>query len=178
MDDPAAISAKKILEAVDGIIDAIADNHRQTASLSVVGIANGGIGLGRHIATCLGAILDREVPYGTVDITFHRDDIGHQPITKISFPTELPFSVDDQTVILVDDVLFTGRTARAAINELFDQGRPAAIDLAVLVDRRQVLLPIAATYSGFTLSIPEDQIIQLTLDPEHLEDAELTVETN
>jgi pyrimidine operon attenuation protein/uracil phosphoribosyltransferase len=89
---------------------------------------------------------------GTLDISFHRDDIGRHPIPKEFEPSHIPAEVDGATIILVDDVLFSGRTVKAALDELFDHGRPAKVELAVLVDRGGRLLPVAADYTGLTLA--------------------------
>ena len=149
MDSISEITSSQIGDAIESMIEKILEKHRENTEVVVVGIANGGINLGQHLAEALEERWKREVPFGVVDITFQRDDIGLQPISKISLPTELPFSIDDKTVILVDDVLYSGRTARAALNELFDQGRPAAIEFLVLVHRQATRLPIQPDYFGF-----------------------------
>lgn len=171
----AEITSEHIAEAVDAMIQDILKKHRDNPEVVVVGIANGGIQLGTHIAQALTGHWGREVPFGVVDITFHRDDIGLQPISKISLPTELPFSIDDTTVILVDDVLYSGRTARAALNELFDQGRPAAIELCVLVHREATRLPIQPDYYGFRQKVDPDRKVTLDLEPGNLQSAQLTI---
>lgn len=170
------ITGKEITDALTALGRAVTDRHRDTENLAVVGIANGGIGLGTWLARHLETALNREVPFGVVDITFHRDDIGRQPITKISLPTELDFSIDDAVVLLVDDVLFSGRTARAAINECFDQGRPAVIELLVMFDRQCTRLPIRPDFAGFTRALPEEARVRLELDPDHPEEARILFE--
>ena len=125
---------------------------------ALVGIHTGGV----WIAERLRQRLDLTTPLGQLDIAFYRDDfsrIGIQPQVR---PSELPFDVDGRHLVLVDDVIHTGRTIRAALNELFDYGRPASIVLAVLVDRGGRELPIEANVAGSRLELPADQQIQLT----------------
>ena len=102
---------------------------------------------------------------GTLDISFHRDDIGRNPIPKEFAPTIIPHDVNGATVILVDDVLYSGRTVKAALDELFDHGRPTRVELAVLVDRGGRRLPVAAEYTGLTLSATETEKVVVNLDP-------------
>ena len=161
------IDSVAIAEAIDCMAQAIVRKHRQTTLLSVVGIANGGIALGKWLARELIRDGLPPVPYGTVDILFHRDDLRHKPIPKITFPTDLPFDIEGATIILADDVLFTGRTVRAAINEIFDQGRPHSIELAVLFDRASHCLPFCPDYCGFCKLVPEDKTVYTRLDQDN-----------
>ncbi|CAD85577.1 MULTISPECIES: bifunctional pyr operon transcriptional regulator/uracil phosphoribosyltransferase PyrR [Nitrosomonas] len=124
---------------------------------AIVGIHTGGAWLARRIHQALEIAL----PVGVLDISFYRDDyskIGLHPQVR---PSQLPFDAENSHIILVDDVLYTGRTVRAAVNELFDYGRPASIDLAVLVDRGGRELPIAARYTGEVLTLPENSMLEL-----------------
>jgi pyrimidine operon attenuation protein/uracil phosphoribosyltransferase len=100
-----------------------------------------------------------------IDGSFHRDDIERHPIPKEFAPTQIPVDVNGATVVLVDDVLFSGRTVKAALDELFDHGRPATVELAVLVDRGGRRLPIAANYCGLTVAADEGQKVVVALDP-------------
>lgn len=131
----------------------------------IVGIHTGGA----WVAERLHALLKCPQPLGTLDISFYRDDfsrIGLHPQVK---PSNLPFDLEGRDILLVDDVLHSGRTVRAAMNELFDYGRPAAIRLAVLVDRGGRELPIRPDFAGATLAVPSHQNIQLSrLDDGHL----------
>jgi len=131
----------------------------------IVGIHTGGA----WVAERLHAMLQCSMPLGTLDISFYRDDfsrIGLHPQVKPSSP---PFDLEDRVILLVDDVLHTGRTVRAAMNELFDYGRPASIRLAVLVDRGGHELPIRPDFAGLVLDVPEHQNINLSrLDDGHL----------
>ncbi len=124
----------------------------------MIGIHTGGV----WIATRLHRLLGLEEPLATLDISFYRDDftrIGINPQVK---PSVLPHRLDDRNIILVDDVLYTGRTVRAALNEIFDYGRPARIILAVLLDRGGRELPLAADVTGKQLSLAEDEQVKLT----------------
>lgn len=128
-----------------------------TGNTAIVGIHTGGAWLARRIHQSLEITL----PVGALDISFYRDDyskIGLHPQVR---PSRLPFDAENSHIILVDDVLYTGRTVRAAVNELFDYGRPASIHLAVLVDRGGRELPIAARYTGEVLKLPENTMLEL-----------------
>ena len=136
-----------------------------TPDTVIIGIHTGGV----WVAERLHALLGCKLPLGTLDISFYRDDfsrIGLHPQVK---PSNLPFDLEGRDILLVDDVLYSGRTVRAAMNELFDYGRPASIRLAVLVDRGDRELPIRPDFAGLTLSVPGHQNINLSrLDDGHL----------
>ncbi len=123
-----------------------------------VGIYSGGA----WIAERLAQVLPGEHPVGYIDVSFYRDDFKSKGLKPKIKRTELPFDVDDATIVLVDDVLYTGRSVRAAVNELFDFGRPAAIELAVLIDRGGRELPVEATYTGARLAVARDLNVVLT----------------
>jgi pyrimidine operon attenuation protein/uracil phosphoribosyltransferase len=161
---PKTIGSKEIQAAIARIADAISDRHAAADRVTLLGIANGGITLARRLADHL-----RWQRAGTLDISFHRDDIGRHPIPKEFAPTELPGDVNGATIILVDDVLFTGRTVKAALDELFDHGRPAKVELAVLVDRGGRLMPVAADYTGLTLDPAAGEKVIVKLDELDLE---------
>ncbi len=126
----------------------------------LVGIYSGGAWLAQR----LHADLALQQPYGVVSSTFHRDDFATRGLHPSANRTELPVSIADQPVLLIDDVLNTGRTTRAAINELFDFGRPARIDLAVLVDRGGRELPICAQLAAAVVELPATQTLALSRD--------------
>ncbi len=155
------------LPDVDPLIAKLADSVAPTLTPDtvIVGIHTGGV----WVAERLHAILHCPLPLGTLDISFYRDDfsrIGLHPQVK---PSSLPFDLEGRDILLVDDVLHTGRTVRAAMNELFDYGRPASIRLAVLVDRGGHELPIRPDFAGLTLTVPDHQNINLSrLDDGHL----------
>ncbi len=128
-----------------------------SSSTALVGIYTGGVWLAERMHQSLGITL----PLGTLDVSFYRDDfdqIGLHPQVK---PSDIPFEVEGSHIILVDDVLYTGRTIRAAINELFDYGRPASIRLATLIDRGGREMPITAQFVGATIVLPEDKMLAL-----------------
>lgn len=138
--------------------------ERDITEPMLVGIHTGGV----WIAERLRQRLDIAAPLGQLDISFYRDDFSRIGVNPRIRPSELPFDVDGRHLVLVDDVLNTGRTVRAALNELFDYGRPASVLLAVLVDRGGRELPIEANVVGARLKLPEDQDVQLT-GPEPLQ---------
>lgn len=160
------IGSKEIHAAISRLGDAIAARHPQRRKLLLLGIANGGVELARRLALQLAAQPEpTPTATGVIDISFHRDDIGRHPIPKEFAPTQIPVDVDGATIILVDDVLFSGRTVKAALDELFDHGRPAKVELAVLVDRGGRLMPVAADYTGLTLAPATEEKVVVTLDP-------------
>jgi pyrimidine operon attenuation protein/uracil phosphoribosyltransferase len=127
-----------------------------------VGIYSGGAWIAERLAQALAG----EHPVGYIDVSFYRDDFNRKGLKPKIKRTELPFDVDGATIVLVDDVLYTGRSVRAAINELFDFGRPAAIELAVLVDRGGRELPIEPTYAGARVACARDLNIVLSRSAE------------
>lgn len=131
-----------------------------TAETGLIGILTGGVWLAER----LHRELKLKVPYGTLNVSFYRDDFQDKGLKHQVKPSAIPFEVEGRDLILVDNVLFTGRTIRAAMNELFDYGRPARIRLAALVDRGGRELPIAAQFVGATLDLPEGQNIELARD--------------
>ena len=160
------ISSAAIQAAIAQLAAAIAERHRHTPRLLLLGVANGGTELTCRLARLLATRNPRQtVLAGTLDISFHRDDIGHHPIPKDISPTHIPADVHGAHAILVDDVLFSGRTAKAALDELFDHGRPNKVELAVLVDRGGRRLPFAADFAGMSLTATDDEKVVVNLDP-------------
>lgn len=129
-----------------------ADKH------ALIGIHTGGAWIAEHLQKSLSVTL----PMGTLDISFYRDDFSRIGINPQVKPSDIPFQIDDKHIILVDDVLYTGRTIRAALNEIFDYGRPAAVTLAVLTERDGRQLPIAADCVGTHIQLEEGQQIKLS----------------
>ncbi len=158
------ISTGEIAGAIDNMASAIAQKHAAVQTLTLVAIANGGIILTQRLFNRLKTQFKDRIHLGTIDITFHRDDIFRRPIPKASEITDLPQTIEEGVVILVDDVLFSGRSSRAAINELFDQGRPERVELAVFVDRGHQRLPIRADYVGITLKTDRTDKVLVHLD--------------
>lgn len=139
----------------------IIETHRGVTDLALVGIQTRGDFLAKRLADQIRAIEGVTLSVGSMDINMYRDDwtkISHQPIVR---PSEIPFSVDDQKIILVDDVLYTGRTIRAAMDALMDFGRPARIELAILVDRGHRELPIQADYKGISVDTDHGDTIHV-----------------
>ncbi|MDB6165156.1 MAG: pyrR [Lacunisphaera sp.] len=159
---PPKHDAKMIDQAISRVASAIAKKHAKTAKLLLLGIANGGIALAQRLAARL-----RQAGLapgtGTLDISFHRDDIGRNPVPKEFSPTVIPHDINGATVILVDDVLYSGRTVKAALDELFDHGRPSSVELAVLVDRGGRRLPVAADYCGLTVAATDHEKVVVRL---------------
>jgi len=131
-----------------------------TDSTGLVGIRTGGAWLAERLHRELGLA----TPLGTLDISFYRDDFDSVGLHRQVKPSQIPFDVDDRHIVVVDDVLYTGRTVRAAMNELFDYGRPGKVELAALVDRGERQLPIAAQYVGAMLSVPAGKLLRLARD--------------
>lgn len=152
------------LPDADKLLDALVEQMRPhvTPETALVGIRTGGVWLAERLHARLGL----SVPLGAIDVSFYRDDFGARGLPPKPQRTEIPFSVEDAHVIIIDDVLYTGRTTRAALNELFDYGRPGCVELAVLVDRGGRELPIAARYCAHTLRepLPATQILELRCD--------------
>jgi pyrimidine operon attenuation protein/uracil phosphoribosyltransferase len=130
-------------------------------STALVGIHTGGVWLAERLLENLQLPLS----FGTLDVSFYRDDFARIGLHPQVRPSDIPFTVEGSDIILVDDVLYTGRTIRAAINELFDYGRPASVRLATLIDRGGRELPIAAQYVGAVLDVPSDKMLALEKSP-------------
>ena len=137
--------------------------HRQAGSYELAGLAMGGAWIAERLAKDLG------LPhYGVINVAFHRDDYAEKGMTALrtasTMSTNLPFDVNGANIILIDDVLLTGRTVRAALNELFDFGRPAQVELMVLADRGNRELPVAANFAGEKVQVANQQILVLEKD--------------
>jgi pyrimidine operon attenuation protein / uracil phosphoribosyltransferase len=158
-----------LLPTVDDLLATLVAGLRQAFAARgwtrpcMVGIHRGGA----WIAARLHALLELPDPLGTLDISFHRDDFARSGLQPEVRPSAIPFAVDDAQIVLVDDILFTGRTIRAALNELFDYGRPDGVLLAVLVDRGGRELPFAADVVGAQVTLAPGQMVKL-LGPDTL----------
>ena len=159
------MDADRMSRALTRISHEILERNRGTSDLALIGIRTRGVPLARRIAQALHAINHEDVPTGALDITLYRDDLMRQPVgpQPLVRRTEIPFSIDDRRILLVDDVLYTGRTIRAALDALIDFGRLRSIQLIVLVDRGHRELPIKADYVGKNLPTSMKQSVQVRL---------------
>ena len=146
---------KAIGRAIARISYEIIENNKGTENLCIVGILSRGVPIGRRIAAKLSELEKTEVPFGALDITPYRDDLTAE---KTSENTDIPFVIRDKNVVIVDDVIFTGRSSRAAIDALIKRGRPRSIQLAVLVDRGHRELPIRPDYVGKNLPTSHSEV--------------------
>ncbi len=162
---PQVIDADRMSRALTRIAHEIVERNRGVEELALVGIRTRGVPLARRLAHSLHEITGCAVPTGALDITLYRDDLMRQPVgpQPVVRRTEIGFSIDDRRILLVDDVLYTGRTIRAALDALIDFGRPRAIQLIVLVDRGHRELPIKADYVGKNLPTSLRQSVQVRL---------------
>ena len=157
------MDADRVERSLARIAHEIVERNRGIEELAFVGIRTRGVPIARRIASAIRQINGHDVPTGALDITLYRDDlmrhaVGPQPVVR---RTEIPFSIDDKRILLVDDVLYTGRTIRAALDALIEFGRPKAIQLVVLVDRGHRELPIKADYVGKNLPTSSSQSVQV-----------------
>jgi pyrimidine operon attenuation protein/uracil phosphoribosyltransferase len=162
---PVVMDADRMARTLTRIAHEIVERNRGVEDLGLVGVRTRGVPLARRLCRALTEITGQDVPSGALDITLYRDDlmrhaVGPQPLVR---KTEIPFSIDDRKILLVDDVLYTGRTIRAALDALIDFGRPRAIQLIVLVDRGHRELPIKADYVGKNLPTSLKQSVQVRL---------------
>jgi pyrimidine operon attenuation protein / uracil phosphoribosyltransferase len=144
----------------------IAEKHPDSSSLAIVGIHTRGAVLARRLHTLLAELTDADLPIGDIDISFYRDDVGAKAPTSqpVVHASHIDFDLTGRTVVLIDDVLFTGRTVRAAIDALFDYGRPERVQLAVLCDRGHRELPIRPDYIGKNLPTARPQRVNVRLE--------------
>lgn len=149
--------------AITRIAHEIAERNRGVEEVVLVGLRSRGVELAQRIAARLEEIEKMRVPVGALDITLYRDDLGRASTQPTVRRTEIPFSIDGRKVVLVDDVLFTGRSTRAAMDALMDLGRPSQIQLAVLVDRGHRELPIRPDYVGKNVPTSQQEAVQLFL---------------
>jgi pyrimidine operon attenuation protein / uracil phosphoribosyltransferase len=159
------MDADRIARTLTRIAHEIVERNKGVDDLILIGVRTRGVHIARRLARSLKDITGDEVPTGTLDITLYRDDlmrhaVGPQPVIR---RTEIPFSIDNKKILLVDDVLYTGRTTRAALDALIDFGRPKGIQLIVLVDRGHRELPIKADYVGKNLPTQPEESVQVRL---------------
>jgi pyrimidine operon attenuation protein / uracil phosphoribosyltransferase len=157
------LSADQVQKALDGLCQAVAKHLPKGEPLGIVGIRTRGEIIAQRLANCLAGLHKGPIHRGVLDITFYRDDISRRKHAPLVRATEIDFDMDDMQVLLVDDVLHTGRSVRAAMDAIMDFGRPRAIRLAVLVDRGGRELPIAADFVGKRLEVPDNIRVQVNL---------------
>ena len=160
------MNAQDIDRAVRRLGREIAERARASGAakdLAIVGIRRGGVHLAQRLRAELAAALGTEPPVGTLDIALYRDDLAEKGAAPVIGPTDVSFPLQGKTLVLVDDVLYTGRTVRAALDEIVDFGRPRRVGLAVLVDRGGRELPIAADFAGARIDVPDEQDVQVRL---------------
>jgi pyrimidine operon attenuation protein / uracil phosphoribosyltransferase len=170
------LDGARMTRAIRRMAIEIVEKNRGTTDLIIVGIRSRGVPIGERIAKEIESMEEHPVPFGILDITLYRDDlttIAPQPVVK---PTKLPEPIDDKIVVLVDDVLYTGRTVRAALDALIDFGRPRAVMLAVLIDRGHRELPIHADVIGKTVPTDADEVIKVRMAELDGEDEVLIME--
>lgn len=141
------LSPPAVQRALTRMAHEIAEKNEDNPDLVLIGVQRGGVFLARRLEPILASVCDRPIPVGTLDVSMHRDDLDNHIAPEVR-PTEIPVDITGRTVVLVDDVLFSGRTVRAAMDALNDFGRPRRIQLAVLIDRGHRDLPIKADFVG------------------------------
>jgi pyrimidine operon attenuation protein/uracil phosphoribosyltransferase len=157
------MSAAEIDRTLQRLAHQIVEKSGGTKNLALIGIRRRGVPLAKRIAQAMRGIDGVEVPVGTLDITLYRDDLSKVAPQAVLQSSDISFGVDAMDLVLVDDVLYTGRTIRAAMNGLFDLGRPKRVSLSVLIDRGHREMPIEAQYVGRTVQTTDTEIIEVRL---------------
>src|SRR5450755_2279879 len=155
------MSASEIDRTVVRLAHEVLEKSADLDKLAFIGIRRRGVPLAQRLARKIEALEKRAIPVGILDINLYRDDLTTVDIKPVVSATDIPFSVQGKDIILMDDVLYTGRTIRAALDALFDHGRPARVQLLVLIDRGHRELPIEARYVGRTVQTTDDEIIEV-----------------
>jgi len=155
------MSDADVRRAVTRIAHEVVERNHGLADIVLIGLQTGGVPLANRLAAELARIEGTDLPVGSLDVAFYRDDIGLRPVLPEAV-TDIPFDLTGKTVVLVDDVLFTGRTIRAALNALNDYGRARAVQLAVMVDRGHRELPIRPDYVGKNLPTRRDEMVDVS----------------
>lgn len=164
------LDKKDIDRSITRMSHEIIEKNRGIGSICLVGIQRGGVHIARRLARKLLEIEGTDIPVGTLDIALYRDDINVRKDQPVIRRTEVPCEINNRRVVLVDDVLFTGRSIRAAMDAVMDLGRPAAIQLAVLVDRGHRELPIKADFVGKNIPTSREETVNVQLEEDMLED--------
>lgn len=169
------LDQENIRRAMMRIAHEIVEKNKGTDNLCLVGIRTRGAVLAERLSACINIIEGKSVPVGILDITLYRDDLSLVAQQPVVHETLIDFDISDKKIILVDDVLFTGRTIRAALDALIDLGRPATIQLAVLIDRGHRELPIRADYVGKNIPTAFDENVKVILNESDSKDDEVVV---
>ena len=170
------MTATEIDRTLQRLAHEIVEKSGGTANLALIGVRRRGVPLANRIAQAMRGIDGVDVPVGTLDITLYRDDLSKVAAQPILQSSEIAFAVDDKDLVLVDDVLYTGRTIRAAMNGLFDLGRPKRVRLCVLIDRGHRELPVEASFIGRTVQTSDTEIIEVRLNEIDREERVVLVE--
>jgi pyrimidine operon attenuation protein/uracil phosphoribosyltransferase len=157
------LDAEDVGRALRRIAHEVVEHNHGLDDLAVVGLQTGGVPFAAELVRALEEVDGQKPPLGTLDVAFHRDDIGLRPVLP-SAVSDIPFDLTGLTIVLVDDVLFTGRTIRAALDVVHSYGRPRAVQLAVMVDRGHRELPIRPDYVGKDVPTRRDEVVNATLD--------------
>lgn len=178
------LDASGVARVLTRMAHEILEQHRDIRGLALIGIRSRGEQIARRVSHLLREIAGVQVPVGALDITLYRDDLSRMYPNPVVHTTEIPFDVNQHRIIIVDDVLFTGRTIRAALDAIADLGRPESVELLVLVDRGHRELPIKANYIGKNVPTSKKELIQVRLmetdgvDEVVIEEADITQEAN
>ncbi len=164
------LSKQDIERIISRIAHEIIEKNKGPEKICLVGIQRGGVHLARRLALKITAIEGVEVPVGSLDISLYRDDISIRKKHPVVRRTDIPFDISEKVIILIDDVLFTGRSIRAALDALMDFGRPGQIQLAVIIDRGHRELPIRADYVGKNIPTAKNENIEVQLEEEAVEE--------
>jgi pyrimidine operon attenuation protein/uracil phosphoribosyltransferase len=157
------MSADDVRRAITRMAHEIAERNRGLHRVVLIGLQTGGVAIAERLAQTLAEVEEADIPVGTLDVAFYRDDIGLRPVLPEA-ATDISFDLTGATVVLVDDVLFTGRTIRAALNALGEYGRAQVVELAVMVDRGHRELPIRPDYVGKNLPTSRDEMVDVSED--------------
>ena len=157
------MDAGDVQRAIWRIAHEVVEHNRGAAELVLVGLQTGGVWMATALAEAIGSVTGTPVPVGSLDVAYYRDDIGLRPVMPVA-ATDIPVDIDGAVVVLCDDVLFTGRTVRAALNALCDLGRPAAVELAVMVDRGHRELPVRPDFVGKNLPTRRTEMVDVSAE--------------
>jgi pyrimidine operon attenuation protein/uracil phosphoribosyltransferase len=165
------LNNREIKRAITRIAHEILERNKGIENLCLIGIQRGGVVLVQRLAEEISVVEEKKIDTGFLDITFYRDDLNIKKEKPVLKETDIPFSLIDKKVILVDDVIFTGRTVRAAMDALLDFGRPAETHLAVLIDRGHREFPICADYIGKSVPTSRKELVKVNLNKESQNDS-------